>query len=87
MVAERDACAHVCGEQVISLLVPVPAFAELGVTSCYRVVVVTLSVVNYQPTNYLHAILIHTGILHASSLLTPTPIPYRVLQYSAHTAV
>ena len=39
VVAERDACAHVCGEQVIGLLVPVPAFAGLGVTSCYRIVV------------------------------------------------
>ena len=73
VVAERDACAHVCGEQVIGLLVPVPAFAGLGVTSCYRIVVVTLSVVNYQPANCLHAILIHSGILHASSLLIPTP--------------
>ena len=69
------------GEHVVGLE---GFYLRLGMIDEGFVVVVTLSVVNYQPASYLHATLIHPRILHASSSYTRTPIPYPVYSTQVH---
>ena len=73
------------GEHVVGLE---GFYLRLGMFDEGFIVVVTLSVVNYQPASYLHATLIHPRILHVTDSCADTAILSRAsIQTYVYTVV